>query len=145
LAVNRFRLPPDYVTVGGVRSLTVEAENGTNITIDWIERNRLNASIAFETDATIAPEAATTYDVELWNTSLNTMVASALGIAATTDILAVPATTATYAGLIKVYAVKGGSRSFTPALFPITIIGNDIRHTEADETRLTEDGAYRTA
>lgn len=114
--------PPDYVTVEGSRALGAYADAGATVTVAWRERTRLAPEIVLEGDATGAPEAGTTYTLQLWQGL--TMLAEEVGIAANTFDFELPSDAVGDAE-IQVWAVKGGEASFSPAIFPLLIVGTD--------------------
>lgn len=131
-------VPPDLVNLDGSRSLPALKGAGGAVAVTWTERNRTTATIAFEDDAANAAEAGTTYDILLTRQDTGATVASALGVASGYSF-AIPATTKTYDGFFNVYAKVAGARSFTPSVFPVTVLGDDARITEnGDEFRYTE-------
>jgi hypothetical protein len=136
--------PPDYVELDGDRTLPQIFDAGASVDVSWFERNRLDAEIAFEDDATDADEAGTTYDIELRRVADASLVDDVIG-AVSPESFAIPASTGTYDAEFWVYSVRDGERSFTPAVFPVTIVGSAaaLRIVEEGDYRETEDGELR--
>lgn len=74
-------LPPANITVNGAyRGATAVGY----ITLEWSERNRLTqADVRYQDDATITPEAGTTYTIRVYNES-DTLIRTETGITDTT-------------------------------------------------------------
>jgi hypothetical protein len=117
-------LPPDDVEVDGVRALAQVITVGTPVTITWSERNRLDATIELETDASVAPESSTLYKLEVW-TVLGGLVLTVDDIPAAT--YAYTATNAEQGDAeLRVFAKRDGAYSFSYAPYPVTIIGDSL-------------------
>jgi hypothetical protein len=116
-------LPPDFVTVAASRATNQFAVAGDIINIAWLQRNRLDAAIAFETDASIAPEAATTYTINLRSTVDNVVYQTQPGVAAGTGYaLTIDPALPPQQVNVEVVAVRGGKSSFTAGKIPLLII-----------------------
>lgn len=129
-------LPPDNVKVETLRITDQVSIEGDTIVVDWNERNRNDTAIALETDATETQEGGVTYDVGLYD-GVTEVVLDA-GISGTTDSLLIPIDAPVGLLELRVWAVKGGNRSFTPAIYPILI--DSIDTLEIDGDIVTIDG-----
>ncbi len=126
-------LPPDYITVGGIRDMARTLDIGTGSDIGWRERNRLLADqIAFENDASQAAEAGTSYRIELWRDGVQRFFAD--GIVQPYSLIA-PSSAAGFA-FIKLYAVRDGLLSHTPSEIPVYV------NTDPDSLTIDLDPVY---
>jgi hypothetical protein len=130
--------PPDFLQLEATRDIDQVAEAGTSIEFTWRERNRMSASIAFESDATETAESGTTYNLEICKASDGTVLQVELAIAATSVALALDSGLAPCAAIAKLWAVRDGKTSFAPALFPFTLITADT--LTIDDDPVTIDG-----
>lgn len=117
-------------------------EGSTDVVLTWAHRDRTlqTAYIVEQDEASIGPEAGVTYSLEVADDAL-TVLHSAIGISGTTAT--VPASALTL-GLLRfrLWSVRGGLSSWQVHEHFIEW-GEAVRVTEADETRITEDGEYR--
>lgn len=136
-------IPPDFVTIDGLRVLDAEFEAGDLAEVSWKERNRLTNPevVKFESDATEAPEAGTTYVVTVEDDLGVTVFTSA-------DIPTLPYEiefTNAMAGLstVLVWAKRDGILSYAGAPYPVKIIPTDETLT-VDGSLVRVDGAKVT-
>ncbi len=111
-------LPPDYITVDGIRADDVEIDYGIGADIEWRDRNRLLADqVAFEDDATQTAEAGTTYRIELWRDGI--MRFDDDGITQPYSLVA-PLGAIGFS-TIKIFAIRDTLESYSAAEFPVYV------------------------
>jgi len=116
-------------------------EGSTDVVLTWAHRDRTlqTAYIVTQSEASIGPEAGVTYSIEVADEAL-TVLHSETGITAATAT--VPAS-ALVPGLLRfrLWSVRGGLVSWQ--IHEHWAIWGDVRVTETNEPRITEDGEYR--
>lgn len=132
-------LRPANVTINGVLWPMVIEDLDSTLDITWARRNRLledNVVLAWN-EADVAPEAGTTYTLQLYRVDTNALVAETTGITGTSAAIASP-----YSGMIRLRltAVRGGLESFQPFEHTFDYLSSDFFITEDGETFTTEDG-----
>ena len=132
--------PPGKLRFDGV-AYPDEITGGADVVLTWAHRDRLTqtAYIVEQGEASIGPEASTTYSVEVADESLAVLY-SATGITGTTDT--VPASSLT-GGLLRwrLWSVRGGLASYQK--HEHWAVWGEVRVTEAGEERVTESGETR--
>lgn len=114
--------------------------SSSDVVLTWAHRDRLSqtAYIVEQGEASIGPEASTTYSVEVADEAL-AVLHSATGITAATAT--VPASALT-SGLLRwrVWSVRGGLASYQ--MHEHWALWGDVRITEDGDVRVTEAGEY---
>lgn len=132
--------PPGNLKFDGV-AYPEDLNSSSDVVLTWAHRDRLSqtAYIVGQDEASIGPEASTTYSVEVADEAL-TVLHSATGITAATAT--VPASALT-TGLLRwrLWSVRGGLASYQ--IHEHWASWGDVRITEAGETRTTEAGELR--
>jgi hypothetical protein len=116
-------VPPDGVTVEGVRALAQVMLVDTAYTIAWLERSRDASLVAIELDATQTPLAGTLYKLEVWSGGV--LVFTADDIAGSTYEYT-PDEDDEGVAELRVYSKLAGAYSYSYAYYPITIIGDSL-------------------
>ncbi len=111
-------LAPDYITIDGLRTDTLDIDALVPASIEWRDRNRLTtAQVAFEDDAADTAEAGTTYRIELWRDGI--MRFDEDGI--TQPYALTAPLSAVGNAIIKIYAVRDTLLSFAPSELPVYV------------------------
>jgi hypothetical protein len=117
-------MPPDDVTLEGVRALGEVMNVDVPGTVAWAERAPSTVSIPVEVDATQTPAAGTVYKLQVWTLG-GGLVFTADDIAGASYEYA-PAVAAQGLGELRVYAKLTGALSYSYAAYPIEIIGDSL-------------------
>jgi hypothetical protein len=131
---------PDYIKFNGVRQIGM-FDVGSTVTVSWLERNRLTNPdvIKLETDASEAPEAGTSYTLQVWLD--DNIIENHPGIAAPAfDLTLTDAMTGD--AVVKVFSNVGILTSYSSSDAPINVlpidgsITTDYSLIEIDGTRI---------
>lgn len=132
--------PPGLFRINSLnRPATLE---GSPIPVSWAHRNRLTqtASLIAQGEASITPEAGTTYELELRRISDNALLASATGVTGTSSSLS-----PTGDGFVRLTlkAKRDGLDSWQSQTHEFEYVRTESRITEDGEGRITEAGEPR--
>ena len=130
--------PPGNVKINGENYPTAPIDG--SLEIEFSHRDRLQQTsddFVSYLDASIGPEAGTTYTFELLAEDLTTVLDTQSGITGTTLTL-----DADYAGIgyVRGKSVRGGYDSWQSVIVPVEFAGGDTLLTETDGALLTESG-----
>ena len=133
--------PPGNVKYAGSVSPAATAYPATitgDLTITWAHRDRLTqtAYIVEQDEASIGPEAGTTYTVEIREGAV--LVETASGISGTGYTASISGDSVEIE--VTLYAMRGGLRSWQSHVHTMTFTGDNNMLTEGGETLLAEDG-----
>lgn len=108
-----------------------------NLTVSWAHRDRLaqTAYLVEQDEASIGPEAGTTYTVEIREGA--SLIESSSGISGTTYTAT---TTGNHTLEITVYAMRGGIKSWQSHVHVLDLHGDNNRLTEDGDSRVDEAG-----
>lgn len=141
-------LPPANVTVNGSATSTAVPAAGSNITIGWNHRDRLQqVTVLKQDEASVGPESGTTYTVVVYDAN-GSALATYAGLSGTswvhTTTLQTADGTANLTGFIyQVFAVRGGLNSWTAQLRPVARPGGTVPTAEPGAGGTS--GGYGTA
>jgi hypothetical protein len=134
--------PPGRIRINGESFPTLvdttEAES-EGFVIEWAHRDReqQTADLVSQDAGNIGPEAGTTYTVELYNDTTDTLVDSVSGITGTNLSLTV---TDSFQARLEVYSMRDGIESWQRQFRRFTLLGTSAFITEDGDYFVTEDG-----
>jgi hypothetical protein len=129
--------PPGNVQVNGEY---FPAAGVAPLVLTWAHRDRTQqttTSILAFPDASVGPEAGTTYTARLLDAGDDSVLESITGVTGTTTTLS-----ASFGGaaIVELFAVRDGLESWQRHRIPVDFIGSDGLTTEGGEALLTEGG-----
>lgn len=133
---------PANVTINGLYWPAVIEVPDATLSIAWARRNRLleDPVVLAWNEPDVAPEAGTTYKVQLIRVDTGAVVVETTGVTGTSAALVSP-----YGGMVRlrVTAVRDGIESYQPFEHEFELITSEARATEDGESRTTESGEAR--
>lgn len=141
LAQRAYRpYPPGNLTING-ESYALSSYDEV-LTVAWAHRDRLqqtSGELADHFDGNIGPEAGTTYRVRVY---IDDVLDYELDNIAGTSDAVTPSSDGNCR--IEVHSKRDGIYSLFAATHEFPYTASDVRYTEDDEIRITDDGSYRT-
>lgn len=136
-------LRPANVTINGELWPEMLELTAPELTVAWSRRNRLleDTVVLGWTEADLAPEAGTTYSVQLYRVDTGALVVETTGVDGTSATIVSP-----YSGIVRleVTAVRDGLSSYQPFEHVFELITSETRSVEESaESRVTESGERR--